>query len=74
MSTYLIFLFLLSIVNHLSLGNIQTNRFVSSNMTCVTIPFATLSSRSDDKFTQLKFFASPQFNSNLTTTCGKFNM
>ncbi|CAF1490209.1 unnamed protein product [Adineta steineri] len=44
-------------------------------MTCVTIPLASLSSRSDDKFSQLKLFSSPQISSNLTTaTCTKFDI
>ncbi|CAF3053548.1 unnamed protein product, partial [Rotaria sp. Silwood2] len=31
-----------------------------------------ISSRNDDKLTQFKLFASPQFTSNLTTSCEKF--
>ncbi|CAF1356498.1 unnamed protein product [Rotaria sordida] len=41
-------------------------------MTCVSIPLAALSSRNDDKFSQMKLFTSTQLNSNYTTTCGKF--
>lgn len=73
----LLFLLLFIIINRLSCADLKLNRVMSSNMTCVSIPLATLSSlssRSDDKFTQLKLFASPQFNSNLTTSCGKFHL
>ncbi len=67
-------LLLFILINRLSCADLKATRIMSSDMTCVTIPLATLSSRSDEKFTQLKLFASPQFNSNLTQSCGKFIM
>jgi hypothetical protein len=73
MSSSLILL-LFIILNRLSFVDLKINPIMSSDMTCVTIPLTTLSSQSDDKFGQLKLFASPQFNSNLTTSCGKYNM
>jgi hypothetical protein len=73
MSSCLILL-LFIIMNHLSLSDLKTHRVLSSNMTCVNIPIASLSSRSDDRFAQLKLFASPQFISNHTASCGKFDM
>jgi len=73
MSPYIILL-LFIIINRLSCADLKFNRIMSSNMTCVTIPLATLSSRSDDRFVQLKLFASPQFNSDFTSSCGKFSM
>ncbi|CAF0799231.1 unnamed protein product [Adineta ricciae] len=41
-------------------------------MTCVTVPMASLSSRSDDRFQQLKIFASPVLTTN--STCAKFDI
>ncbi len=73
MSSYLILL-LFIIMNYSPLVNVQMSRMISLNMTCVPIPLAALSSRSDDRFAQLKMFASPKFISNRTATCGKFEM
>jgi hypothetical protein len=67
-------LLLFIIINRFSFVELKLPRVLSTNMTCVTIPVATLSSRSDDKFSQLKTFASPQFMSNYSTSCGKFDM
>ncbi|CAF3686685.1 unnamed protein product [Rotaria socialis] len=73
MSSYPYLLFFI-ILNRLSVVHLQTHRTLSSNMNCVTIPLATLSSRSDDKFSQLKHFTSWHFNSNYTSSCGKFDV
>jgi hypothetical protein len=69
-----IILLLLIIIHRVSFVDLTINRIISSDMTCVTIPLATVSSRNDEKFGQLKHFALPQFNSNLTASCGKFSM
>ncbi len=69
-----IILLLLIIIHRLSFVDLRINRVISSDMTCVTIPLATVSSRNDDKFGQMKHFALSQFNSNLTASCGKFSM
>lgn len=73
MSSSRIFI-LFIIINRLSLVDLRLNRLISSDTTCVPIPFLTLSSRNDEKFGQLKLFSSPQFSSNLTMSCGKFSM
>lgn len=58
----------------LSNATVYTHRIGLSNMDCVTIPLATLSSRSDDKFSHSKQFGSLHFNSNNTPACGKFDV
>ena len=52
----------------------KAHGLLTSNMTCVNLPLASLSSRPDDRFVQLKLFASPQFSSNYSTSCGRFDM
>ena len=64
---------LLIVMNGMSLVESKVNRLLTANMTCVTIPMASLSSRSDDRFSQLKLFASPHLTTN-STTCAKFDM
>jgi hypothetical protein len=61
----------MSFVSHV---DTRLQRVPTSNMTCMNINLATMSSRSDDRFTQMKLFASPQFMSNYTTSCGKFEV
>jgi hypothetical protein len=61
-------------MNNLSYIEVKINGIMLSNMTCVNIPVASLSSRSDDRFIQMKLFASPQFSSNYSVGCGKFDM
>ena len=73
MSSRLI-LYVFLAVNQLRLVDLQINRMVSPNMTCVSLPLAALSSRSDDRFSQLKLFAPPQFISNYTASCGKLDV
>ncbi|CAF3472053.1 unnamed protein product [Rotaria sp. Silwood1] len=75
MSHCLILLLLLFIViNDSSFAHLQTHQVIPSNMTCVSIPLATLSSRNDDKFSPLKLLTLTQFYSNYTPTCGRFIM
>jgi hypothetical protein len=73
MSPYSLLL-LFIIMNSLSFIKLKTSGAVLSNMTCVNIPVTSLSSRSDDRYVQLKLFASPQFISNHSLSCGKFDM
>ncbi|CAF0764536.1 unnamed protein product [Rotaria sordida] len=61
-------------MNDLSCIKLKVNGIIPSNMTCVNISLASLSSRGDDKFTQLKLFASPQFMSNYSYSCGRFDI
>jgi hypothetical protein len=62
------------IMNSLSFVKLKTHGIMLGNMTCVNISFASLSSRNDDRFNQLKLFASPQFVSNYSLSCGKVDM
>lgn len=71
-SYFLVLLFI--ILNNISFVKLQVHGNGLPNITCVAIPLASLSSRGDDRFVQLKLFASPQFMSNYTRTCGKFDM
>ncbi|CAF4376049.1 unnamed protein product, partial [Rotaria sp. Silwood2] len=70
--SHCLILLLFIVMNRLSVAEFEKRQVISSNMTCVTIPLAALSSGNDDKFSQLKHFASTQFYSNYTPTCGKF--
>jgi len=74
MSSYLIVLSILLITTHrLSCyNNPRLNRVSSVNTTCITIPLSALSSRNDDKFSQLKFFALPHSTINQSQPCIKF--
>ena len=62
------------VANQLRPVDLQMNRMVSLNMTCVNLPLAALSSRSDDRFSQLKLFNPPHFISSSTATCGKLDV
>jgi hypothetical protein len=73
MSSYFLLL-LFIIMNSLSFVKLRTYGLILPNKTCINIPFASLSSRNDDRFIQLKLFASPQFISNYSQSCVKFDM
>lgn len=73
MSPYYL-LMLLIIMNNLSFVKLNAKAIAVHNMTCVNIPLASLSSRGDDRLVQLKLFAAPQFISNYSASCGKFDM
>ena len=68
MSPCVILLLFIISINHLSFADLKLNRMISSDTTCVTIPLSALSSRSDDKFAQLKLFSPVHFSSNHTTS------
>ena len=74
MSGKFFLLVLFIIINNLSFVKLKLPATIISNMTCVNISFASISSRNDDRFSQLKLFASPQFISNYSNSCGKFEM
>jgi hypothetical protein len=61
-------------MNSLSFVKLRTYGIMFSNVTCVNIPLASLSSRNDDRLAPLKLFASLQFISNHSRSCGKFDM
>ncbi|CAF4269283.1 unnamed protein product [Rotaria socialis] len=69
------FLVLLVIMmNNVFFVKLQPHGTMLSNMTCINISLASLSSRADDRFGQLKLFSSPHFMSNYSRSCGKFDM
>ena len=74
MSLKFLLLSLFIILNNLSFVKLKSPGLTISNMTCATISLASLSSRNDDRFGQLKLFASPYFVSNHSNSCGKFEM
>jgi hypothetical protein len=67
-------LFMFIVMNSLAMAKLKSDGIIVSNMTCVNIPMASLSSANDDRFTQLKLFSSPQFVSNSSLPCRKFDM
>jgi hypothetical protein len=69
-----VLLFLLIMMNNFLFVKLKTTEITVSNMTCVHIPLASISSRNDDRFGQLKLFATPHFTSNYSASCGKFDM
>ncbi len=73
MSSYFLLLMFI-ILNSISFVKLKTYGIISTNTTCVNIPLASFSSRNDERFLQLKLFASPQFTSNYSNSCGKFDM
>lgn len=73
MPCYLLLL-LFAILNIFPFVKLKTYGIMPSNMTCASIPLASLSSRSDDRYLQLKLFSSPHFFSNYSLSCGKFSL
>ena len=68
-------LLLLIVTNHLvSVMDLEFRNIKSPKMTCVPISVAMLSSRSDNKFSQLRLFTDGQFISNFTKSCGTFQL
>lgn len=72
MSTYILLL-LFILMNNLSFVKLKTQNFILSNATCINIPFASLSSRNNDKIGQLKLFTS-SFSSIYSNSCGNFTL
>jgi hypothetical protein len=62
------------ILNSFSMVKLKSYGVIVSNMSCMNIPVGSLSSRNDDRYVQLKLFASPQFVSNSSLSCVKFDM
>ncbi|CAF1176648.1 unnamed protein product [Adineta ricciae] len=65
---------LIFLLNEFDFIQMKTHGPVLTNLTCTNIPIASLSSRTDDRFSQLKMFASPQFLSSSSQTCGKYDI
>ena len=62
------------ILNSFTIVKLKSYGVMVSNMSCMNIPMASLSSRNDDRYIQLKLFSSPQFVSNSSLSCVKFDM
>ncbi|CAF4634716.1 unnamed protein product [Rotaria sp. Silwood1] len=77
MSPYFLILLLIIIIiimNDLLFIKVNAHGIILPTINCVNISLASLSSRDNDRLPQLKLFASPQFMSNYSLSCGRFDI